>query len=331
MARIFTDGAEDPRGDLEWVNTGANRVTSPVRSGVYAWRLYNTGNSMYRLFTASDEFYFRVAWHNTDGTADPNESIAFCSGTTILVALRLDVVNKFFRVLVGSTQVAVGTFSWNPDTWYLLEFHIKIADTGGIIQMKVDGIMDIDYTGDTKPSTQTTIDNLYLRGLGNEHIKVDDIAINDTSGAADNSWCGEGRVIYLPDDSAGDSTQLTPNTGENWAAVDERAHDSDTTHVEGSTVDNYDLYNLIASGLATGSTILRVIPVAVARDTIANGGKIQIGIKTNSTEYWSADKTLAVTYTGQDGNEYLVNPQTGVAWTIAELDALQVGVKVRGT
>ena len=336
MARILSDGAEDPRGIAlsmtGYVATNAAIVTSPVRSGAKAYRLvtYAGTGYMYKNFTGLADGYYRCAWRVTINN-NTVKTIRFRNGTTELITLGLSTANQNFQILVGGSVVATGTFVYALDVYYLLEFYIKIDDGAGVIQMKVDGKLDIDYSGDTKPGAQTTIDNWYWASVGGGDTYIDDIAINDTSGAADNSWCGDGRIIYYTGNGAGDVTGLTPNTGANYAAIDELAHDSDTTYVEGGTVDLYDLYNLAASGIAAGSTINRVIPVAVAKDTVANGGKIAIGIKTDSTEDWSDDRVLTTSYTGAQGDEYLVNPVTGVAWTIAELDALQVGVKMRGT
>ena len=336
MTRIFWDGAEDPNGFASvWTEEYWNveRVTTPLASGTYSYRV--PGNSyLKKTFTGITEGYFKVRWRISTNYFEINwGTVQFRNGATMLVQLGLDTTYRKFRIYIGSTLVATGTFTYALDTWYNLEFHVKIDDTTGVVQLKVDGILDIDYTGDTKPSTQTTIDSLYLYALGYvvNNAYYDDIAINDTTGAIDNSWCGEGRIEYKISNGAGDATELTPNAGANYAAVDELAQDGDTTYVEGSTVDARDLYNLAASGLASGSTIKRVRPVAVAKDTVANGGKIALVLKTNGTEYTGSDIPLTTTYATAEGTEYTTNPQSGNAWTIAELDALQAGPKVRGT
>lgn len=335
MTRLWTDGAEDPAGLAVLSGyTGTAIATSPVRSGVYAYRVSGS-SSMYRNFSDLSEGYFRVGWYAKSNT-DVYKSVRFRNGTTELITMGLSTTDKHFRVLIGGSVVATGTFAYNTFTYYALEFRIKIDDTAGVVQLKVDGVIDIDYTGDTKPGTATAINNLLLASNNDfpdpiSEMYFDDLAINDTTGTVDNSWCGDGRVIYLAPNAAGDTTQLTPSAGANYAAVDDRPHDSDSTYVEGSTVDNRDLYNLAASGLAAGSTIGRVIPIASAKDTVANGGKIKLGLKTSTTEYFGDDLTLTTGYTPQYGSQYLTNPLTGNPWTIAELDALQMGVKVRGT
>ena len=47
---------------------------------------------------------------------------------------------------------------------YLIEVYFSLADSGGRSVVKVDHIPWIDYTGDTKPGADTTIDNVFWGG-----------------------------------------------------------------------------------------------------------------------------------------------------------------------
>ena len=54
-----------------------------------------------------------------------------------------------------------------------------------------------------------------------------------------------------------------------------------------------------------------------------------LGLKTVSTEYWGDDLNMLTTYNDYRGTVHTINPNTLAAWTVAQLDALQVGPKVR--
>lgn len=342
MAREWYSGGE--LGDMSELTFANDKVwvqTTIKRSGAYAYRI-NVSNGgagfglMYKEFTAAAEKYFRNAFYHPILTgSSPQAPLYFASGATALVSIDIDYTNRVYVAKVGSTIVATGTAKITVGGWDLLEIHVKIADAGGVIEVKVNGFIDISYTGDTKPGAETTISRVYWqtidRNLGaGVDTYVDDIAINDTSGSADNSWCGDGRILFRPTNGAGDQSGFTPSAGLNYQCVDDVPNNGDTDYVDGTTLDTYDLYQVANSALVTDDVILRMRVVAVAKDTVANGGKIALGLKTGGTEYWGDDKPLTTNYTDVYGTEHLINPQTGVAWTVADLDALQVGEKARG-
>lgn len=324
MARLFTEGLEmaDPLA-FHSVYGAVTFTTATKRSGAYGLQLGYRDSWAKVDITDTNELFIRLPINAASGImlywlSDVTTSMGYISANA----------SHLMEVRVGTTLVATGAKVLSTSGWDLVEIRIKIADSGGIIQTKVNGIDDINYSGDTKPSTATNIS--FIQFFGNGHV-FDDIAINDTSGAVDNSWCGDGHVIALVPNVNGDLSQLTGSDGnstDNYLLVDETPSNSDTDYVEGSTVDEKDLYNLAASGLSNVN-ISRVWGESRSKDTVTAGGLLAITIKTEGTEYDSGDIALSTSYTAIKGPEYLVNPQTGIAWTVAELDALQVGPKTR--
>jgi hypothetical protein len=129
----------------------------------------------------------------------------------------------------------------------------------------------------------------------------------------------------------GDASQLTGSDGnstDNYALVDEVPSNNDTDYVEGSVVNERDLYQLSNVSLPVGTTVRRVLVESRSKDTVAEGGLIALEVKTGGTEYVSADMALASSYAPVRA-EWILNPNTGVAWTQADLDALQVGPRTR--
>lgn len=333
MARIFTDGAEMGH-ILGWDNWGYSPTASTAqkRTGDYSYA-FDQGDSLVKMLGSITEVFIRQAirlngWGNT-------RIIEVKNGINILDSLAMDEQTHLLKAYSGASQTLLqaGTIPLSLNTWYLIEARIKIGDApNGIFQVKVDGVLDIDYTGDTKPGSETTMtDYVICSNAGNMSFYADDIAVNDTTGGADDSWCGDGHVILLKLNANGDVSQLMGSDGnqtDNYLLVDEVPADNDTTYVEGSTVDERDLYNLAPCGLSNVD-ILRVQALAVARDTVAAGGKVALVVKTNSTEYAGSDESLLTTYTEVRGAAYKLNPNTSSAWSISDLDALQVGPKTR--
>lgn len=330
MARVFTDGAE--LGDLLfWETPGSiSVVTSQKRSGSYAYYVSGTSQSGTKnLPSALSEFYYRLPVRIDNIAA--GRLIEWRSSTTVLGSLKVSALGKLeLYVGTAASPSATGTTALQNDTWYMIEVHVKIADSGGILEVKVDGdAVEASFSGDTKPGTATTVDNIEHYGSG--AVWYDDLALNDTSGGVDDSWPGDGHVAWLPPNANGDASEWTGSDGnqvDNYALVDEiPAVTSD--YVEDSTLDHRDLYNLAACGL-TNVDILRVWAEARAIDTVAEGGEVALVIKTESTEYDGPDVALLTSYTRQVlGTVHTTNPNTAAAWTTAQLDALQVGPKTR--
>lgn len=330
MASIFRDGAEF--GDtLAWdiVGGGVSASNAVVRSGSYAYAT-NSG-SVQKNFTAISEFYIRVAF-NTTALGANGTPIIWLNGGTTIGRLLYDTGTNTLSVQRGTTTVASGTINFVINNWYLIEVHVKVADVGGAFDVKVDGVTDITFSGDTKPGADTTVDNITIgrfAGAGTSYF--DDIALNDTTGGANNTWPGDGHIILLKPNGNGDASQLT-NTGgtsvNNYSYVDDIPPDGDTSYVEGTVLNNRDLYALEDFGV-TSVTISNVWVEARARDTVAAGGQCALIIKTGGVEYDSSAISLLTTYTAITGTVYDVNPNTTVAWTDGDLDALQAGFEIR--
>ena len=224
--------------------------------------------------------------------------------------------------------MATGTPLRMMSGWFLLEAHIKIHDTTGIVEVRYDGQNDVSFSGDTKPGADTAID--LINWTPTNYIYYDDLAINDTVGAVDNSWCGDGHIIALAPNANGDLSQLDGSDGnktDNYLLVDEKPSNSDTDYVEGSVAGNTDLYNFESAGV-TG-TILHVWAEARAKDTVAASGTLILDIKTGGVEYNSPNLILLTTYGQMLGPLYNYNPGTsGTTWTDSDLTAIQAGPKV---
>jgi hypothetical protein len=325
MARLFTEGFE--MGDLLFWSTlnGGTILTTPVRSGSYACYLSNCVRNVPNL----SEFYLRFGYHS-DAYELTTPRLQWRNSSTVVGNLRT-INNVLVAQTSSGTTVATGVTTLVDNIWYVIEIYIKIADSGGRIVVKLDGVTEIDFTGDTKPSTQTYIDNLNFPNLTGADSNIDDLALNDTTGTVDNSWCGDGHVIKKIVAGNGLVSQLTNSAGNqdnNYSFVDDYPSDGDTSYVETSTLNAYDLYALELFDV-TGITINRAYVEARSRDTVAVGGLLALGIRTSSSQYWSTDKSLLTTYTAIKGPEYLLNPLTALPWTISEISDLQIGVKAR--
>ena len=321
MARIFTEGFE--MKDLLFFDATGSAGFSTPRSGAASLNLGYQGwgnKTIVDLAEAYFRFGFRFSGYQ-------GAIFIWYNGEAQLGYIGIDSSRRLV-IYTGDVLRATGTIVLSLSAWYLIEVHVLISDTG-VVEVRLDGILDVSYSGDTKPGAEETINVCQYHG---DEVQFDDLAMNDTTGAVDNSWCGDGKVVMLTPNANGDLSQLMGSDADqidNYLLVDEFPKDDDTTYVEGSVVDEKDLYNFTDFGL-TEQEIKRVWAEARARDTVADAGLVALALKTYATEYVGPDVTLFTTFTKQIlGTVHTVNPNTSAAWTPAELDALQAGPVTR--
>ncbi len=159
----------------------------------------------------------------------------------------------------------------------------------------------------------------------------DDLYICDSSGTAQNDFLGPVRIFPLKP-AADASTTWTPNSGTTgYTQVDDIGYtlDSDSTYVESSTVGAKDIYDLedLPAGYANP---VAVSMYYVARHDDTSGGAGMAGIlKSGATEVETAEAILTSSYRSYFLDQQTTNPDTGAAWTPAEINALQIGAIVK--
>ena len=337
MTRLFTDGAEHGSELAILRKTVVTPIsTTYKRTGNYSYVCVGVNEKYIEFAIGSEsEFYIRASVCFVYGTSGaPLGGIKWMANTTVLGYIQFST-DGFPKIYVGTTLKTTlsDVPAFLPDTFYLVEIHVIIHDTTGTIELKINGVQAGSWMGDTKPGADTdaTAIAIYHNGgaSGQGCAYFDDIAVNNTAEAVDNSWCGDGHVIALKPNANGDSSDFTGSDGnstDNYLLVDDVPHDSDTTYVESATADHTDLYNLAACGLSNVE-IQRVLVEAIAKDTDTADGTVKLLSKAGSTTS-ETSVDLSTSYALYKGTEMLVNPDDSAAWETSDLDALQAGIKV---
>ncbi len=333
MTRIYTDGAE--MADALWWDYHGTSVAAvtPGASGSYCYSVGSNNTAYKNLPTSLTEAYMRFRFKTDNFT--PNSSMAyypsFSSGSSQIIWLSTNQT-YYMKINTSGGVLASGSRLMTNDTWYILEMYLKIDDTVGRFVLKINGITDIDFTGDTKPSSYTSFNRLIFYGganfVGFPTLYIDDIAINDTNGTEDNSWCGDGRVERLFPNADGDMLEWTPSSGSvHYTMVDEVPEDEDSTFVYTSASMKQDMYQL-STYTPTNKSIRRVWAEARAKDFSSQGKSIKIGVKTGSSVNLSASATVLESepYGRIYGDVYTAG-SSGSGWTSDELNVLQFVVE----
>ena len=177
-------------------------------------------------------------------------------------------------------------------------------------------------------NTQAGVEQYHnILQVGIYYGSCDDLYICDGAGTDTNDFLGICRVIGLFPNSDTGTIQWTPSTGTtHYNLVDENPPDGDTSYVETSTQAQTDLYgypSLIGTGTILGLQVSTTVSLSAGSSIILESPIISNNITdlgpdyliTNATYY---DKTHIST----------TDPNTGAAWTAANLAAAQIGVKV---
>jgi hypothetical protein len=234
---------------------------------------------------------------------------------------------------IGTTQIgATGGESVSLGKWNLVEMHYKLADSGGVFQIKIEGILLLDWSGDSNPNTSTQVSSIRLRGDNMSVLYLDDIAINDTSGTEQNSWPGDGHILMFDANGNGDFSQLTGSDGnstDNYLLVDETPPDSDTTYVVGNTTGQKDLYNVENHNLPSNAALTLLWGQVLARAEAAGAGDIKVLLKSGATTHASPVRTPTTNYSLFRTDYLTKDPSDDQAWSFNDLDTVQVGVEIQ--
>jgi hypothetical protein len=288
----------------------------------------------------NNEFYTRFAYAIRGGNLA--EVVRFqvrdSNGTTVL-RINFGHMTPITVYLNNAAQPIAQIAQPMNMNWYVFEIHYRFTDQAGgasTFERKRDGILLAQTSVATAQVTQPPFTGKlgYLDfGAVGKFCLLDDIAVNDTTGTQDNSWCGDGHIIALVPNANGDRSEFIGSDGnsvDNYLLVDEfpvNLSGGTGDYVESLTPGAADLYQVGNPVLKSGDVIQRVWVYAQMREQSADGDTVQLGGKSNGVEFWGDPIALGVSFRPYNSEEYLVNPGTGSAWTQQNITDLQIGVK----
>lgn len=325
MARIFIDGFESGGADL-WDSLSGSVVAARTgHSGSYCLNLSSLTNYIQRAVPADDEYYFAFKYEPVGGDSTSLSVLALYAGSTLLVQVRRLATTGYLAAYRGTTKIAEAASKpvLVSGGIRLIEIRVKIHDTEGLAQVKVDGEMVIDFSGDTKPGTDTQIKLLRLgyaetNYYGNAYY--DDFIIDDAD------WIGNTKIQAILPNAAGNATHWDPSAGDNYACVDERPA-SDTDYVSTNTADEIDLYAASNLSGSIGSVKCVQLQARCAYEGSPTPTHLQLGLRSGGANYFSANKTPPASFGQSVYALWDTNPADSEAWEGADVNALEIGFK----
>lgn len=310
MSVLFGTGFE--MGATE-VCTGSNSLeTTTVHTGVYSARLDYNGSLIISI-DEQGEIYLS-AWVYHSNTDDPRIYIRYDS--TVLVELRHNGSSGAWDAYRSTSNLlASGTVPSTDDAWYNMQAHISIDDAAGVVETWIDGSQDIDFTGDTKPGSETTANSVRFFQNTAGVLYVDDVTVGDSAGGQ----IGDIRYDWVSPDGD-DSVQWTPSAGSNYQCVDEVPY-SDSDYVTSGSDGHKDVYTL-GDWNGTAKTAQHVVSWVRAKKDAAGTRQLQHGLDSGGVEDEAALYDITTDYVYYD---YVVedDPDGGGDLTESVVDALK--------
>lgn len=244
-------------------------------------------------------------------------------------------------LLAGSGGTLIENISFAPviDTFYSVSIKATINNATGALSFKINGVEQLNGgAGYTNIDTQNAGTAAWTRfAWGNDNagsskpprIRWCDIVVNDGAGSVNNNHPGDCAVLAdVCEDGNGSNADFTPNSGtDHGDRVNEIPEDADTTYNQSSASGQRDSY-IFANLSATDGTVRSVINRMCLKLSEA-GASTAVGVVyKNATNYDSAVSLSPsdASYAYFDDIREL-DPQTSSAWTIAQVNASEFGVK----
>src|SRR3954470_12054277 len=217
MARLITCGWESGNA-LEGTRpvpstlTDYATVTSPVRSGQYALQpiinqspiglTYGGTAVTDQTFTAALAVtYFIRFWiyFDTLGTADAKLCFVGGGGGGTITNIEAVFISASGRVDLRFNGVVKATSAvLAPGTWHLIELSANITSTTSDVgQLRINGVDLGTFTADAGTSVVPIVGIANNTGGNSTILTYDDLAINDSTGATQNSWPDQDKLVML--------------------------------------------------------------------------------------------------------------------------------------
>jgi len=339
MTRLWMSGLEAGSLDVfPRVDSAAVISAAQARTGAYSLHIPSADDRAWlTLRTGYTELFFRIGLYMTGGSNDRTFCTLLDNLGAKLLTFQVRQADSVFLVRLGDHNDALivsgGVVPTNA--WCCIEIRVLIDNAVGVIQVRIDGVQVIDFSGDTQVDADDEVLVIvwgasYSDGGYVCYGYYDDLVINSIHGIRNNSWPGLGGIVGLVPTGAGNYTQLIPSAGANWAAVNEVPPDDDAAYVEQATTDLKDTYTMQDLVITPGqvANIAAVQWLCRAYNTVSQGGDFARLLRLYGVDHQGDDVPYDRSYDYHP--EVLgTSPDTGQDWTEDEVNAIEAGVVVR--
>lgn len=242
-----------------------------------------------------------------------------------------------FRVKRGSTTLGTSANEFTTTFWAYVEVKVVLDTDGtnGSFSLKVNEAVEASGSGidttDHGSSVANKVHYTFLRDNG--FYEVDDMYVCNGAGAKNNDFLGDQKVEGKLPNAEGNRNQWTPNSGSvHFNRVNEATLDGDSTYlfISSSSDGQVELWGFPDITHIVGDVKGVQIRWAARIDSSGNDKMRPIFRSGGGSEATGTE----VTVTSVAGYEwfdqiYEDNPVIAGAWTVADFNAMQIGLESR--
>ena len=233
----------------------------------------------------------------------------------------------------GSAGSVTGTAVIADDTWYEIRIEYFGDNTTGYVKVWVDGVLDITDTGiDTQ---RIGVQGVFF--IGNFQTSYDfyydDLFINDDQGSDNNTHIDDGtELTYFIPIADGVLSDFVPDppTSDHYTNVDEIPYGlspGSSDSLDGDVVSEVEL--LVTAAATPLLTVLADVKnINILTATWVDAGSTMRALLRSGGVNFNGPANLSNNgaNVGVHSNRWINNPLTVAAWTVQEIDSIEIGV-----
>jgi hypothetical protein len=316
-------------------NTYTGVSTTYARTGSYSLKMTAANSTdaytaVFMVDNAVSEFYLQFGFRFSTGLSTNISNLVrwFDSPGNVLGGVRFLASDFRFHFYTDNFVNEIGTSAqvFSTDTWYVIELHIVIADSG-TFEMRVNGLSDSNYSCDTKPGTASTIKGFRWGNLyGTSAYYLDDIIVNDTSGSFNNSWPNCAKVFFcLPSSDVGTNQWSPTPAGLTHYTTLNEVPVSTSEFIRAATTNLVEIFELSDVPALAGS-IKAVIPEAYCYKGSSDvPSRLDLGVDVGGSVQYSSDLDVGINY-GIVRNVFNERPGGG-SFTASDVNSMKLLIK----
>ena len=340
MGMRIMDGFEEAViNPYRWPTRGGSNTVSATygRLGGKGLRLGdNTASSISRPFTLTDDtLIYAFAYQLRDAGGTNIMVTPYGPGSTIVKSASGDAVGLANINGISSADFFTPPGSIQFQTWHWLVFKVRFGDAPlGVAEIWVDGVRLVNETGlDLNPRPASI--NPRFGGSASSDVDewwLDDLMILDGAGSENNNVPPEARVFTSLPDGNGATSGLTGSDGDqidNYLNVDDDPVNLATWNASATdaALDTYAMQDTVLTG-----DVLAVQAEALIQKDDAGLKFGKVVVRSGTTDYpGPSNAALTAPSWSLPLDMYDLDPDTGLAWSIAGVDAAEIGMQVSDT